>query len=395
MFFCTSAPLLFCSLNCLLPAYLKVLEEINNAIERQNYLKANLLLEQLQKREPDNPWFPFYLARLQECQGKFVEAEKLYREMLPTTTNSKIIARVRQGLQRLCDIETSKKQEAIDLAKSKPGGEDDGVLILEAIEPVEKATAAKKIAKIMEIDPYTARLQLPSRSWRLFRIGAIGELEFYVSELKAINIPCFCASLSQLNAIEVERVKYFKSFQPEIIIDRSVSNEELNSFHNSLELTDAIAFNWKDVSQKVEGLIPLFEEVVDTNKRGKTYRKTQILDYVKICDLHLPKQKKILRLCDRLYQFNRGINLSIDSEFTPVAEKTTASKNWHNLHELMQKYLPETIVRSEFTNFAETTMNFQEILRKIEPKINLLRREESLWDNAFELYSRLSLVKYL
>jgi hypothetical protein len=38
-------------------------------------------------------------------------------------------------------------------------------------------------------------------------------------------------------------------------------------------------------------------------------------------------------------------------------------------------------------------MNFQEILRKIAPNINFLRREESLWDNTFELYSRLSLVK--
>jgi hypothetical protein len=100
-------------------------------------------------------------------------------------------------------------------------------------------------------------------------------------------------------------------------------------------------------------------------------------------------------LCDRLYQFDRGIDLSSDPKFTLAADKTTVGKNWHNLHELMQKYLPETIVRSEFTNFAETTMNFQEILRKIEPKINLLRREESLWDNACELYSRLSLVKDL
>jgi hypothetical protein len=359
-----------------------VLEQIHQAIESQDFSRASLLLEQLQQQQPDHPWLNFYSARLHELKGTLVEAEQLYKKILQTTEHGKIIAQARQGLQRLQELEIITRQTAIANAKAKSGGEEFGILILEAIEPENRATAAKAFAQIMQIDPYSARLQLPARSWRLYRSGAIGELEFYVTSLRAANISCFCTSLLELSQIAVQQIDYFQAIEPQISLKSEGS-----------EPTEMLTFTWQEVTQKVAGLIPLFEEVVDTNRKGQTYRKTQILDYVKILDLHLPKQKTILRLCDRIYQFNRGVNLSTSIELMSATEQTTASKNWHHLQQAIEQYLPKCKIWSEFTVFAESAINFPEILNQIEPQFKLLRRQESLWDNAFELYSRLIFVK--
>jgi hypothetical protein len=360
-----------------------MLDQIANAIERRDLSTASLLLEQLQQQQSDNPWLQFYLARLQELQGMLDEAEELYREILRTSTNPKISSQARQGLQRLVDLEKNKQEAAIANAKAQAGGEELGVLVLETIEPAQKSTAAPKFAEIMQIDPYSARLLLPSRSWRLYRTGAIGELQFYVSTLKEENIPCFCASIAQITQINLQLVDYFQKVEPSVVLISSAR-------HNS---TDTLTFNWTEISHKVEGLVPLFEAVVDTDRRGKTHRKTQILDYAKFCDLHLPKQQTIVRLCDRLYQFDRGINLAAPSEFFNATKSITANKNWHNLDRLLKQYFSKNLVWSEFTAFAETAMNFPEILKQIAPQFNLFRREETLWDNAFELYSRLVFVR--
>lgn len=43
---------------------------------------------------------------------------------------------------------------------------------------------------------------------------------------------------------------------------------------------------WSAMSQRVEGLLPIFEEYVAVSKNGKVERKTKILDYAKMCDLN-------------------------------------------------------------------------------------------------------------
>jgi hypothetical protein len=361
-----------------------VIEKIADALERREITTASLLLEQLQQQQPENPWLQFYRARLDEMQGRLAQAEQLYREILRVSINSKVSAQARQGLQRLVDLEKNQKEAAIANAKIEPGGEELGLLILEAIEPAAKATAALKLSQIMEIDPYTARLQLPSRSWKLYRTSALGELEFYVSALKQENIPCFCVSIAQIARIEVKLVDYFQCIEPPAISVSSTRHKD----------PDTIIFDWKQVSQKVEGLVPLFEAVVDTDKRGQTYRKTQILDYAKFCDLHLANENTIVRLCDRVYQFERGINLSASFDRIAPTKSTTANKNWHNLNQLLKQHFSKNVVWSEFTTFAETAMNFPEVLKQIQPQFNLLRREETYWDNAFELYSRLVFARY-
>jgi hypothetical protein len=63
------------------------------------------------------------------------------------------------------------------------------------------------------------------------------------------------------------------------------------------------------------------------------------------------------------------------------------------LLDFFNRQLPQTPVWSDFTTFAETAMDFKEMLGHLPSHINLFRREETLWDPAFQLYSGLVFVK--
>jgi len=156
------------------------------------------------------------------------------------------------------------------------------------------------------------------------------------------------------------------------------------------------------VSQRVEGLLPLFDEVVDLDARRNLTRKTQTLDYVQFCDLHLPARSTILRLCDRHYQFQQGITLppkqqnaqSREPQASPLHQATTRT-NWNNLLDFLNRQLPQTPVWSDFNTFAETALDFREMLGHLPSHIDLYRREETPWDPAFQLYSGLVFLKNL
>jgi hypothetical protein len=154
------------------------------------------------------------------------------------------------------------------------------------------------------------------------------------------------------------------------------------------------------VSQRVEGRLPIFEQVVDLDARGKLQRKTQTQDYAQFCDLHLPTRKTILRLCDRDYQFQQGIELSPQPQNHPTPgespsslSQTTNRINWNKLRDFLNRQRPQTPVFSDFTNFAETALDYKEMLTRLPAHIDLFRRQESLWDSAFELYSGLVFMK--
>lgn len=360
-----------------------MLEQIAKAIERQNYQTAAQLLENFQQQEPENPWLGFYLARLDEANGKLQAAQQSYRQLLKNTSNLKIISQARQGIERIAKIEKQQRQQDLAHSLAEPGNQEFGVLVLESIAPQLKKTAAQKFARIMQLDPYTARLQLPTRSWRLYRTGKLGELKCYVSDLKKAEIPCFCHSLAEISQIKVYQVSYFQSTTPQAtVICYCKRGQE-----------DKITFDWQEVSQKVEGLLPLFEASLHQDVRGKLYRKKETLDYVQLCDLHLPRKKIILRLCDRSYKFHQGMSFSNQSKSSHSPKQITARNNWNNLNNFLRQQLPEIPVWSDFTPFAETAIGFQDMLGHIQPHINLLRREETPWDAAFELYSGLVFFK--
>ncbi|MDJ0658942.1 MAG: tetratricopeptide repeat protein [Crocosphaera sp.] len=358
-----------------------MVESIINAINSENYEEASQLLQQLQQQEPNNIWVPFYQARLAEAQGDVTFANERYRELLPNAVNPKLMRQIRQGIERINQQEVKERQTALNQAMEESGALEMGVLVLEAIPNELKKTAAQKFGEIMGIDPYTARLQLPSRSWRLYRTGAIGKLKFQAEQLQSAEIPCFTALVRQVNALKVYPVLYIESVEPKVTIVYEPNKGQ----------RDILAFEWSQVRQQVNGLLPIFEECVDVGLRGKLKRKIETLDYAKICDLHLPQKQIIIRFCDQHYRFLEGIAFS-DKQKAKDGQ-ATMKESWQHIMNFIAEKTPNLPTYSEFTPFGESAIDFQELLRLINPHIDLLRREDTPWDAAFHLYSSLAFIK--
>ncbi|MDZ8242232.1 MAG: tetratricopeptide repeat protein [Nostoc sp. ChiQUE01a] len=354
-----------------------MIEQVAIAFDNKDYQTAAKLLKQLQKESPEHPWVQFYLGRLHEVSGKYQDAEKIYRQLLRDTTNTKILTLAREGLRRLQEIEQEERQRAIAKATSEPSKTELGVLILEPLNNELKAEASRKFAQIMQTDPYSARLMLPSRGWRLYRTGQVGELKFYGEQLQQAGIPCFWTTITTIQEIQVFQVKYFSESQLKATVVCSNQANQLGS----------LTFDWSEVTARVVGLLPIFEQVVDIDAHGKLERKTQTQDYAQFCDLHLPARRSILRLYDNGYEFQQGL------EIIPQVSQNTIRINWNSLSNWIDQQLPQVKTWSDFTPFADTALDQTEMLGQIESHIHLFRREQTNWDSAFHLYSGLVFVK--
>jgi Tetratricopeptide repeat len=350
-----------------------MIEQVAIAFERKDYQTAAKLLKQLLTESPENPWVQFYLARLHEVSQKRQDAEKIYRQLLRGTTNTKIVTQARQGLRRLQEIEQEERQRAISQATAQASNSELGILVLEPLKNELKTEASRKFAQIMQLDPYTARLVLPSRGWRMYRTGQVGELKFYGEQLHQAGIPCFWARIAQIQQIQVFQVKYFLESALKATVVCCNETNQLGS----------LTFDWSEVTARVIGLLPIFEEVVDRDVRGKLERKTQTQDYAQFCDLHLPGRRCILRLYDNGYEFQQGVKI------IPQASQSTIRINWNSLLSWVEQQLPQVKVWSDFKPFAETVLDQTEMLGQIQSHIHLLRREQTNWDPAFHLYSGL------
>jgi len=353
-----------------------MIEQVANALELKDYVAAAKMLKQLLKESPENPWVIFYVGRLHEVSGKYQEAEKIYRQMLQNTNITTILTQARQGLQRLQEIHQEERQRAIAQATAEPSNTELGVLILEPISQELKVRVIPKLAEIMQLDPYTARQILPSRGWRLYRTGQVGELQFYGTQLQQAGIPCFWTRISQIQQIQVFQVEYF---QESVLKPTVVCRNEANQL-------GSLTFHWSEVTARVVGLLPIFEQVVDFNVHHQLERKTKTQDYAQFCDLHLPARRCILRIYDQGYQFDQG------AAITPQLHQNTIRINWNSLLNWLALQLPQVKVWSDFPQFADTVLEQTEILDKIPAHIHLFRRENSTWDGAFQLYSALVLV---
>jgi tetratricopeptide (TPR) repeat protein len=369
-----------------------MIDQVAEAFERQDYRTAAQLLKQLVKQEPKNPLVRLYIARLQEATGQLEAAQKGYRQLLQNSSNPKIMSQARQGLGRLEALEKEQRKQALAEAIADPNSTELGVLVLEGIATEAKQAAAQHLARIMQLDAYTARLKLPTRGWRLYRTGPIGEQQFYVSSLRSTQIPCFAAKIADIEKINVFTVNYFSDEPVAMLDSSSYQPPQVTAICQNAEgQQGSLSFNWSEISQRVEGLLPLFDAVVDRDTRGEVVRKTQTMDYVQFCDLHLPARNCILRLGDRHYQFQQGMTFH-DNQQSTVHQVTTRT-NWNNLLAFLQYQLPQIPVWSDFKIFAETALDYKEMLGHIHSHIDLFRREETLWDPAFQLYSGLIFLK--
>lgn len=366
-------------------------ENIAKALKNKDYDTANHLIQKLRQEDPENPWLDFYTARLFELNDQLDKAKNSYIELLKHTINPKLISQIRQGIERINQREKQTKEQELNQAKTKVGAEEIGVFVLESLPKDDKKIAAQNFAKIMEIDPYTARLQIPSRSWRLYRVGKMGELSYYVKCLNQVNVPCFCLAIEQIKKLSVYQVRYIET------INNQVNSQITVICENQENQLEKIRVNWIEITKRVTGLIPIFENSFKFDKNWQIYHQKEILDYAQFCDLYLPDRQMILRICDQNYDFKKSINLinlvNSDKSHHLEEKEATLRKNWQNLLKLIEQELPNIPVYSEFTFFGETALEFSEFLSEIEPHINIFRQYITLWDQAFHLYSCLVFLK--
>lgn len=355
-----------------------MIEPVAAAFEQQDYKLAAKLLKPLWKEFPEDPTVQLYVARLQEAIGKFDNADRLYRQLLRDTPNSKIAMQARFGLQRLEAAQQAHRQQAIAQATTDPDNHASGVLVVEPIAGAERAEAVRNFAKIMRLDPYTANLQLPSRHWRLYRTGAIGELQVYGEELRRGGISAFWRSIEQIEQIRVFRVQYFQSISPATVVCLDEQGQ-----------VGALKFDWHEVQQRVEGRLPIFEDVVDLDLHKKLQRKEQTRDYTQFCDLHLPQRNTILRFGDSTYQFQQGVVFAADAQLSELTNR----RSWNQMISYLRSQLPHAQLWSSFTPFAETALEHLDLIRAFPAHIDLFRKAATHWDQAFQLYSGLAFLQ--
>lgn len=356
-----------------------MLDQIASAFTRKDYRTAAQLLKQLQQQSPDSPWVKLYTGRLQEVSGKTEAAEALYRQLLREATHAKVVTQAREGLQRLETIAQTQRQQAIAAASTDPANSGLGFLVLEPIAPEAKQAAAQGFAKIMKLDAYTARLMLPSRGWKLYRTGPFGELQIYGQELRNARVPAFWISLATIQNIRVFRVQHFQTASPQVTVVCKNETDQIGT----------LPFDWSEVSERVEGLLPIFEDVVDVGAFHKLKRKEQTQDFAQVLDLHLPKRQCILRFCDQTYQFDQGVMFGASQDGSTSLSQTTTRIRWNQMLEFIDDRLSKVPVWSDFSVFAESALEHLELVKGLPSHIDLFRKEPTHWDRAFQLYSGL------
>ncbi|MEB3339315.1 tetratricopeptide repeat protein [Okeania sp.] len=367
---------------------MKEIKEVVTLLEEKKYQQAGKLLRKLQKEHPENLLIQLYIGQWCEETNNLKLAEKFYRKLLKDATNPQVVIKARQGLQRIENIEKNRQQQAIAVAKSNPENTEPGLLIIEPINQENKQEAINNFARIMKIDPYSAKMQLQNRGWRIYRIGAIGELKVYGEEMLQANIPVFWAKISDIKKIHIFRVQYFESISPEANIVCLNEQEQMGSLN----------FNWSEIAVKVEGLLPIFMDAMDYDPRRRSQKirhKKMTQDYANILDLHLPSRGSIIRFCDQSYQYQKGIGFTIETEEQSllIPQITNRSK-WNNLVNIIDQRLDKVQVWSDFTAFGEvTSRDYTQLLSRLKSHVDIPRKVETMWDSAFQLYSSLVFLK--
>ncbi|NEQ50589.1 MAG: tetratricopeptide repeat protein [Leptolyngbya sp. SIO3F4] len=344
---------------------------VTAALDAQDYCRATELIKKWRKTAPKDPWMLLSIGRLQEGTLQWDAAEKTYLAFLKQVNNPKLIGQARDGLKRVQQARADSRQAELDEATAVLGSDEPGVLVIMPPENIQQA--AIELAKILRIDPYMARLQLPKRGMRLQRVGPIGEMQYYGQALQSVGIPAMCSTIDQLKTIQVFQIESFQAISPQPVVVCKSPTGQMGS----------IQFDWSEVTQIVQAKLPLFEYVNDKGPWGKTKRKEQVLDYVQVVDLHIHGRKIILRGCDRTYEFRKSVALVPNQ-----TNLTSARIRWNGLLEAINRSTHcQTL--DDFTNFGQGALEMMPLLPYVPIYIELNRRKPSDWDTAFQIYSTL------
>lgn len=357
-----------------------MLEQVAQAFDQKDYKTATNLLKQLWQEIPDSPLVQVYRARLYEVADKTDEAETIYRHLLRDVTNPKIAMQARQGLQRIQDSDKSQRKAAIAQAKTKIANSDEaGMLLLEAIPQEARQQAAQHMAKVMQLDAYTARMQIPNRGWKLYRTGKMGEIQFYGEQIRSGNLPAFWVTTEAIKKLPVYHVNYLQEADLNAVVVCENPDGQLGE----------LQFAWTEVTQQVDGGLPIFENVVDTDilREGtRRLKKAETSDYVRVTDLHLPQRNCILRFCDRTYDFQSGIELIDENNLNQLNTRIL----WNRLINLFGELVPQMTVWQDFSPFMESALSSHFLVQQFDAGLHFYDQTDTLWASAFHLYSGLA-----
>lgn len=357
-------------------------ELVSAALEAQQLNQAAQLIKQWQHKKPNDPWLALAIGQYWEAKQEPEKAQITYTKLLQTAASTKVISQAREGIQRVRDELARRREHDLNAAKAQPGSEVAAVLVLQPVVGPQRQVAAQGLAKVMQIDAYTARTRLPSQSWRLHRTGPCGELRYFGEQLRQQQVPCFWASMDEVKALPVFRVQTIQSFEPQVTV----------LCQNAKGQRGTLQFQWSEVSQWVLGALPIYESVVDLGPWGKLQRKETTQDYAEAMDWHLHERGCVLRFCDRTYRYRESApapGLWAPPTDGPLIAATAwkALKTWFG-----QKIV--TSPHRDFTGFGESALDFIDLLPDIPPYLELNRSEPSPWDAAFQLYSSLRFLAY-
>ena len=339
------------------------------ALEVGDYRQVTQLLRQWQNSDPTNPALRLYAALLQEQTNRLEAAEKSYLKLLKHSPSGKIMSQARAGLGRIKQRQKVQKVEELAQAKQVIGGGELAILAVAAPAPADRPQAIAGLAQVFNLDLYTAGLKLPPSGFRIYRLGPWGEVSYYAKRLKQAHTPALTAKVSDIKALQTFQIGYFKALMPQPTVVCKNAAGQLGT----------LSFDWAEVRQRVSGQLPIFEQVVDLGAWGKTVHKEKVQDYAQVVDFHLPGRQIVLRVCDRFYQYQKGIALTEQNELN-------SRIRWNRL---LTQFDQATSAphHSDFTRFGKGALEFISLLPPISPYLDIDRRAPSYWDQAFHLYS--------
>ncbi len=366
--------------------------QVATALAANDYQQVARLLKQWQQHEPQNPSLRLYAAKLQEQTRRLDVAESNYKKLLQQITHRKIIAQARAGIDRIHQMRANERQAALAKARAVEDGQAISILAIASPSPSHRAQAVQGFAQVFNLDAYTARMKVPNSGFRIYRVGGWGELNYFQKRLTTYQTPAFCVKASDIKALQTLQVLYFESLlpQPTVICKNAAKQLGRPSFSR-------LSFNWAEVSQQVRGQLPIFEQVVDLGSRGRTVHKQKVQDYAQVVDLHLPEREIVLRLCDRFYQYQKGVSLTSSAEINSriqwnqlTTTVRSAIKPAAIEQSATEQMNPNSAKNNGFTHFGKGALEFINLLPAIHPNLDIDRRVPSDWDFAFHLYSSLS-----
>ncbi|MGD1866318.1 MAG: hypothetical protein ACFB0D_17345 [Phormidesmis sp.] len=345
--------------------------QVKAAIASSNYKQAHQLLKQWQANDAQNPLLRFYAAQLQEKTNRLEAAEKNYTKLLQQSSHRKIVSQARAGNERIRQRQQAQKDTALEEARSVSGGQEGAILAIAAPAEEHRTSAIAAIADVFSIDAYAARMKVPSSGFRIHRIGTWGELSYFQQQLNQANAPAFCTKISDIQDLQTFQVSHFEALSPQPTVICKNADGQLGR----------ISFDWSEATQQVRGRLPIFEQVVDLGNWGRTVHKEKVQDYAQVVDLHLHKREIMLRVCDRFYQYQKGIALGQDNEINSRIK-------WNKLIATISSST-KAPCKDDFSRFSKSTLEFINLLPAIQPNLDIDRRTPSDWDLAFHLYSSL------